>query len=341
MFLIRWFYWNFIVFQVLHQKYADLEAVATKLVDIYCLLSTDPQLVSSQDIANCSLPHDKRLSSTRDFMKWCSRLAVTGCGAATLLDSKDVFLEAQDCFSARLAKTEERNLLDMAIGAKLGLTKEKTEFFFRNYKPKVHTSPLSLTVGRITLKRKQFDNMHFGKKDLPKFAHTRHSLVLLEKVAACIRNSEPVLLVGETGTGKTSTVQYLAAQCSVSLKVVNMSQQSDSSDLLGGYKPVEMKQIVAPVREKFEVLFCKTFSRKQNVKFLSHVQKCFAQGQWEMLFKLMMHCQRNAVERVKKGKLCFISSWNLDNLTINWVMSTRITWNKKPVITRGHKKCAK
>ena len=310
---------------MLHQKYADLEAVATKLVDIYCLLSTDPQLVSSQDIANCSLPPDKRLSSTRDFMKWCSRLAVTGCGAATLLDSKDVFLEAQDCFSARLAKTEERNLLDMAIGAKLGLTKEKTEFFFRNYKPKVHTSPLSLTVGRITLKRKQFDNMLFGKKDLPKFAHTRHSLVLLEKVAACIRNSEPVLLVGETGTGKTSTVQYLAAQCSVSLKVVNMSQQSDSSDLLGGYKPVEMKQIVAPVREKFEVLFCKTFSRKQNVKFLSHVQKCFAQGQWEMLFKLMMHCQRNAVERVKKGKLCFISSWNLDNLTINWVMSTRIT----------------
>lgn len=310
---------------MLHQKYADLEAVATKLVDIYCLLSTDPQLVSSQDIANCSLPHDKRLSSTRDFMKWCSRLAVTACGAATLLDSKDVFLEAQDCFSAPVAKTEERNLLDMAIGAKLGLTKEKTEFFFRNYKPNVHTSPLSLTVGRITLKRKQFDNMHFGQKDLPKFAHTRHSLVLLEKVAACIRNSEPVLLVGETGTGKTSTVQYLAAQCSVSLKVVNMSQQSDSSDLLGGYKPVEMKQIVAPVREKFEVLFCKTFSRKQNVKFLSHVQKCFAQGQWEMLFKLMMHCQRNAVERVKKGKLCFKSSWNLGNLSINRVLSTRRT----------------
>lgn len=290
---------------MVHQKYADLEAVAAKLVDVYCLLSTDPRLVSSQDITNCSLPHDKRLSSTRDFMKWCSRVAVTACGALTLLDSKDVFLEAQDCFSAPLAKTEERNMLDMAVGAKLGLTKEKIEFFFRNYKPKVHTSPLSLTVGRITLKRKSYDNMpvHFGQKNLPKFAHTRHSLVLLEKVAACIRNNEPVLLVGETGTGKTSTVQYLAAQCAVSLKVVNMSQQSDSSDLLGGYKPVEMKQIVVPVREKFEVLFCKTFSRKQNVKFLSHVQRCFAQGQWEMLFKLMMHCQRSAVERVKKGEL--------------------------------------
>ncbi|KAJ7388083.1 AAA ATPase midasin [Desmophyllum pertusum] len=72
-----------------------------------------------------------------------------------------------------------------------------------------------------------------------------------------------------------------------------------------------MKQIVAPVRETFEVLFCKTFSRKQNVKFLSHVQKCFAQGQWEMLFKLMVHCQKNALERVKKDHQMnhLISEW--------------------------------
>lgn len=242
-------------------------------------------------------------------MKWCSRIAVTACGSPSLLDAKDVFLEAQDCFSAPLPKMEDRNLLDMAVGAKLGLTKEKIEFFFRSYKPNVHTSPLSLTVGRITLRRKIQDNkpVQLSHTPLPKYAHTRHSLVLLEKVAASIRNNEPVLLVGETGTGKTSTVQYLAAHCGTTLKVVNMSQQSDSSDLLGGYKPVEMKQIVAPVREKFELLFCKTFSRKQNVKFLSHVQNCFAQGRWEMLFKLMMHCQKNAVERVKKGEKLFTS----------------------------------
>ena len=272
-------------------------------MDIYCLLSTDHRLVSSPDITDCSLPHDKRLSSTRDFTKWCSRIAATACGSTSLLDSKDVFLEAQACFSSPLPKVEDRNVLDIAVGAKLGLTKEKIEFFFRSYKPKVHISPLSLTVGRITLKRNIQENepAHLSQKILPKYAHTRHSLVLLEKVAACISNNEPVLLVGETGTGKTSTVQYLAAQCATTLKVVNMSQQSDSSDLLGGYKPVEMKQIVAPVRERFEVLFCKTFSRKQNVKFLSHVQKCFAQGMWEMLFKLMTHSQKNALERVRKG----------------------------------------
>lgn len=42
------------------------------------------------------------------------------------------------------------------------------------------------------------------------FAATRPSAVLLEQLAVCVSRGEPVLLVGETGTGKTSTVQYLA-----------------------------------------------------------------------------------------------------------------------------------
>lgn len=42
------------------------------------------------------------------------------------------------------------------------------------------------------------------------FAATRPSTVLMEQLAVCVVKGEPVLLVGETGTGKTSAVQYLA-----------------------------------------------------------------------------------------------------------------------------------
>lgn len=42
------------------------------------------------------------------------------------------------------------------------------------------------------------------------FAHSRQAASLLEKVAVSVVNKEPVLLVGETGTGKTSVVQYLS-----------------------------------------------------------------------------------------------------------------------------------
>lgn len=46
--------------------------------------------------------------------------------------------------------------------------------------------------------------------DKETFAATRPSSVLLEQLAVCVAKGEPVLLVGETGTGKTSTVQHLA-----------------------------------------------------------------------------------------------------------------------------------
>ena len=45
-----------------------------------------------------------------------------------------------------------------------------------------------------------------------RFAFTRQSSALLEKIAVCVNHEEPVLLVGETGTGKTSVVQYIAQQ---------------------------------------------------------------------------------------------------------------------------------
>jgi midasin len=50
---------------------------------------------------------------------------------------------------------------------------------------------------------------------------------------------EPVLLVGETGTGKTTAVQQLANMVGKKLHVLNMNQNTDSSDLLGGFKPVD------------------------------------------------------------------------------------------------------
>lgn len=265
------------------------------------MVSSDTRLTSSADTALSSLSHDKRQSTTRDLMKWTARVVDTPVSGPFFVDGEDVFLEAQDCFGATLSKAEHRLELGLAIGAKLGITKEKVEYFCKHYKPKVELSPEMLTVGRVSLPR-QFDSNSKSRESVTNFAHTKHSLVLLERVAACIKQEEPILLVGETGTGKTSSVQNLATLCGCTLKVINMSQQSDSSDLLGGFKPVEMKQIVAPVRESFEELFCVTFSRKQNVKYLSHIQQCFAKGEWKNLFKLMMHTLNAAVNRITKGK---------------------------------------
>ena len=51
------------------------------------------------------------------------------------------------------------------------------------------------------------------------------------------QHAEPVLLVGETGTGKTSACQRLAQQRGQRLHIVNCNQHTEAADLLGGYRP--------------------------------------------------------------------------------------------------------
>ena len=275
-----------------------MASLAQKLVDIFSLLSSDLQFISKPETKITNLSADKRLCTVRDFMKWCRRLNALSNGGPTSLSSQDIFLEVMDCFCATISNQEMRMSLALAIGAKLNINKVKIEFLCSMYKPTINVAPLSITIGRITLNREQVNK----QVEKPTFAFTRHSLRLLESLAVCVSQTEPVLLVGETGTGKTSAIQYLATLCNRALLVVNMSQQSDSTDLIGGFKPMEMKHMVAPVRNEFETLFCETFSRKQNVKFLSNVQHCFGQRKWEVLFQMMLHTQQAALERLSKSK---------------------------------------
>jgi len=67
------------------------------------------------------------------------------------------------------------------------------------------------------------------------FSLTRHSCNILETLASCVKFKEPVLLVGETGVGKTCSIQYLASTLNQKLVVVNLNRQSDAGDILGGY----------------------------------------------------------------------------------------------------------
>lgn len=152
------------------------------------------------------------------------------------------------------------------------------------------------------------------------FSFTRPAALLLERIGVAIMNHEPVLIVGETGTGKTSTVQYLAHQTHHKLRVINMNQQSDSTDLLGGFKPVEMKTIVAPVRQEFEDLFAATFPTSENNKFLQHIMTCYIRQRWNDLFKLMDHSQEKAVERLE-GKSdaeskALVTKWKKQRLKV-------------------------
>ncbi|ETO09031.1 hypothetical protein RFI_28356 [Reticulomyxa filosa] len=66
------------------------------------------------------------------------------------------------------------------------------------------------------------------------FILTQHALCLMEQIAMCVVNIEPVLLIDETGNCTTASVQYLAQRMNQKLIIQNLSQSTDSSDFLGG-----------------------------------------------------------------------------------------------------------
>src|SRR6185437_15523906 len=95
-----------------------------------------------------------------------------------------------------------------------------------------------------------------------------HTKKFLEKMAVCIQMKEPVLLVGETGGGKTTSVQELANRLGRKLLVQNLSLSSDLNDLLGGYRPVTVKHLFLPQYEQFVRLFQETLSSSKNNDYL-------------------------------------------------------------------------
>jgi midasin len=59
----------------------------------------------------------------------------------------------------------------------------------------------------------------------------------LEKVAIAAHLGEPCLLEGETSTSKTTSIEYLAALTETPLVRMNLSGQTDTSELIGKFVP--------------------------------------------------------------------------------------------------------
>ncbi|XP_059212052.1 midasin [Centropristis striata] len=306
--------------KVLISSYPRLTVVVDRLLDIYCQLTGErhldldtsslPTPDDSQQSEDKSTPLEGRALSLRDLLKWCERISVNFDNTSSAT-AQNVFHEALDCFTAMLSRPESRLRMAEIIGSKLNISKEKAQHFCHMYQPGISLTELEASVGRVTLGRKQTEAVQLSV-DNQTFAATRPSAVLLEQLAVCVAKGEPVLLVGETGTGKTSTVQHLARVTGHRLRVVNMNQQSDTADLLGGYKPVDHKQILLPLREAFEDLFSQTYSRKQNLTFLGHVQTCFRGKRWQDLLKLMDHVCKSALTKELQEKS------NVDLLREQW-----------------------
>ena len=238
-----------------------------------------------------------RAVGPHDLLRYCSRLQSllskagvkigTESVSESVLDS--IFLEAVDCFGGSLQSEVARTEIIAQIAKELHVAPQRAQYCTQIRTPKYTDCDTTLSIGRVTLTKHsilQGAEVLRTRKEKRPFATTDHTLRQLESIGAAIAVNEPCLLVGETGTGKTTIVQELASRTGHKLVVVNLSEQSEAGDLLGGYKPVNMRAISVPMQEEFNDLFDKTFSAKKNQRYIASLAKTVAKGEWSRTLTL-------------------------------------------------------
>lgn len=129
-----------------------------------------------------------------------------------------------------------------------------------------------LKLGRVTL---QLEQQPLPNKQI---VHTQYSLRILEKLLVGITLDESLLLVSETGCGKTTLVQHLAEVMGKKLHVFNMSLGSDVTDLVGGFKPVNCQVLLKRLLLKYIKHFSRLPSQRSNEKYLQSISLLLERG---------------------------------------------------------------
>lgn len=274
---------------IVKAQFPDLDSIASQLIETFDRVN---QLVTFQFGASGSVSR----FSLRDLMKLCKRVAdlgfkYDGDGLSDYV-CNCIYLEAVDVFASFSTSGDNRMSIMKEITMMWKLP--AAESLYPLSKPVIQEMHSDLCIGRITLQRTQTP---FRNERKP-FVELRSSIHVLEKIACSVKFNEPVLLVGETGTGKTTLVQSLATRLGQRLTVLNLSQQSDVADLLGGFKPTDAHHVCIPLYNQFESLYNKTF---KDEEFLIGLKKFVNAKKWKMLLRGFQKCGQKVLEIVAAG----------------------------------------
>lgn len=283
---------------ILDARYPLLANMSTRFLATY---SAVYDRIHDRELIRLVPANILKVPNTRDLLKWASRVTCLLSNKGIKESDQEIpteifdfiFAEAVDCFAGYLPNQKAFEIISKTIGETLEIPSSRVDLFLVKHVPSLTDTPTLLTVGRGEI-RKLYSTTNAKKKEKSKFALTNHSLRLLEQLIVSVSMGEPMLLVGETGTGKTTVIQHLANIMGKRLISINLSQQTEISDLIGGYKPVEERMLAAPLKDDFSHLFDITFSTKKNEKFLELLKKCYQKEHWSNVVKLWRQAYKMA-----------------------------------------------
>ncbi|SCZ88717.1 BZ3500_MvSof-1268-A1-R1_Chr2-1g04590 [Microbotryum saponariae] len=274
----------------------------------------------------------KRDGGVRDLLRrlvdrWCRRvegLLPTGVVIKSIDTNptlqEEIFIEARDVFLGSMSiprdpgvpQNDRYSVIARKLAEGLSLSDERAYWVLRRRVPEFIEPIIDVADGHLVNHDGQGHVLKIGRVGLPyrpvlkkaagkTYAHTNPSLIVLEKLAVAVRLSEPVLLVGETGTGKTAAVGHLADKMGKRLTALNLSNQTEAGDLVGGFRPIdereEARRHASMLFNAFVELFGKTFSLSRNAEYVSHAKKAFEKKRWQRLVGLCREAARMASDR--------------------------------------------
>jgi midasin len=247
---------------------------------------------------------------------------------------ENILLEARDVFfGAGAANSAAKSHLDAiaaVIGDHLRLQPDRREAVINQRMAEVRVEKdgkgktRMVHAGRVTLTAKPTHGL-VAPSTRP-YAMHRPMANLIARIASAVSLSEPVLLAGETGTGKTSAISHLASMLNRPLISLNLSHQTEASDLVGGFRPMDARVPAAVIQERFLDLFGKTFPRKGNTNYQEEARKTVTTANWERAGRLWKEAARQAKvqrekTRAKATKRCVPA---LHTSQVNWSILTPI-----------------
>ena len=153
----------------------------------------------------------------RDLFKWADRLAAAASDSYDLMAQEGFMLLAEG-----LRRPEEKDAVQQVLQKIVKVTLDVPALYAGGWEVDV----AAMLAGRPVPPSGETLALGGAFQGL---VHTKSAKRLLRLVARCMRFKEPVLLVGETGTGKTTVCQAFASALGNKLHIVNCHQNSETS----------------------------------------------------------------------------------------------------------------
>lgn len=184
--------------------------------------------ISSLLVECMKVLHEKRQGSTvfsgkygamtvRDLIKWGNRRPGTTLEAA----EKGYLI-----LSEKFRLPDEKKVVEATLNSVFKVTLDVDNIYNRQDFSQLHEAQLLVR------------NSNLAIPGVGKIALTSSFRRLWILVADALAHVEPVLIIGETGCGKTTVCQLMSSYKNHTIRILNCHQSTETADIIGGLRPI-------------------------------------------------------------------------------------------------------